>query len=157
MLSALSLASCSGKYSAIVELTNGKVREFSLVSVRDTSIVVLEPYERTDKYLSFSHCIVLPNTLVRRVRIPVQGGFIRQIPLMLFGAGVGSTLAEPGSDNFFYKTVIGLILGEYIEKIDYAIEDANRDWLYPYLSYDKIKLRESAIFEEEPGIMQYVK
>ncbi|HET9137713.1 MAG TPA: hypothetical protein VFO76_13860 [Candidatus Kapabacteria bacterium] len=133
------------------------MHEYSLVSVRARSVVVLEPYERTDRYLSFSHCMVIPDTIIRRIHIPVQGGFIRQIPLMLFGAGVGSTLAEPGSDNFFYKVVLGMIAGEYIEKIDYAIEESSRGWLYPWVGSDKTKLRDAAIFEEEPPIMQYVK
>ena len=157
ILTAFSLTSCAGKYRAVIEEWDGSVREYSLVSVRERSVVVLEPYERTDKYLSFSHCLVLPDTLIHRIRIPVQGGFLRQIPLMFFGAGVGSTLAEPGSDNFFYKTTIGLIAGYYLHMIEYVIEEKNRDWLYPWSPYDKKKLRNAAIFEEEPPIMEYVK
>jgi hypothetical protein len=156
-LLALALSSCAPKYQAVIEFRDGSTHRYSLVSIRDTSVVVLEPYERTDEYLSFSHCQVFRDSLIRRIKFEPRGGFLRWLPLMLFGAGTGSTFAEAGSDDFFYYTVIGLAAGYYLATMHYLLESNIKDWLYLWVPDDRRQLMEGAIFEQEPPIMNYVK
>ncbi|MBS1903898.1 MAG: hypothetical protein JSS75_09355 [Bacteroidetes bacterium] len=153
------LSSCAPKHRIEVELRDGSTTEYSLVSIRDSAIVVLPTYEQTDpRYLAYTHMQVIADTAINRVKLPVQGDFVSSIPAMLIGAGIGATVGKPcDCEDKLSKSVIGLALAWNLEKVRLLIESLTNDWLYLWVPDDRQKVRGNAIFHDEPPIMEYVK
>ena len=154
---ALSICGCGPKYRADIEFRDGTVHTYSLVSVRDSSIVVLEPYERTDRYITFSHSIVIRDSLIKRINLPVRQDFMRTVPLMLLGSAVGITFGRCSCDDYIYKAVLGIAMGYQINLISLIIESLMNDWRYLWIADDRKTLRNAAVFQVEPEIMKYVR
>lgn len=140
-------------------MRDGSVRDYSLVSIRDSSIVVQPTYELTDqRYLAYTHMVVIPQTEIYRVRIPVSADFVSSIPMMLIGATVGATLGKPcDCEDKLSKSVIGLAIGWNLDKIRVLYEALTNKWLFLWAPDDRKKVRDEAIFRDEPDIMRYVK
>jgi hypothetical protein len=151
------LAGCGEKYRVEIDFRNGKSSEYSLVSIRDSSVVLLPIYERTD-YLAYTHMIVVPNTNIFRMKIPTDASFTRSIPAMLLGAAVGATVGKPcDCEDKLSKAVIGLAIAWNLEKIVLLVEALTNDYLFLWRPVDKKRLRDASIFPVEPPIMKYVK
>ena len=86
---ALLLASCSSEPTVTIDFTNHTKSDWILVSVRDTSLVVLPTYEEIGKGLAFTHCIVIPIRSISKIILHPRTTFLSRIPLALFGAGLG--------------------------------------------------------------------
>ena len=156
-ITAVVLTGCGAKYCVDIDFRNGKSGEFSLVSVRDSSVVLLPIYERTD-YLAYTHMVVIPDTAIYRMRIPIDASFARSIPIMLLGAAIGATIGKPcDCEDKLSKAVIGIAIGWNLEKLVLLYEALTSDYLYLWRSDDKKRLRSAAIFPVETPIMKYVK
>src|SRR5205807_9392496 len=86
---ALLLASCSSKPIVTVVSQNGARAEWILVSVRDSSVVLLAPYEEIGRGIAFTHCVVMRSRDINRIAIHPKTDFFSRMPLALFGAGIG--------------------------------------------------------------------
>ncbi len=153
----LSICGCGAKYRADIEFRDGTVHTYSLVSVRDSSIVVLEPYERTDRYITFSHSIIIRDSMIKRINLPIRQDFMRTVPLMLLGSAVGITFGRCSCDDYIYKAVLGLVIGYNVNTISLFVESLMHDWRYLWIADDRKKLRDAAVFQLEPDIMKYLR
>ncbi|HYM21435.1 MAG TPA: hypothetical protein VEW28_10600 [Candidatus Kapabacteria bacterium] len=157
VITAAVLTGCGTKYRVDIDFRNGSSAEYSLVSVRDSSVVVLPSYERTD-YLAYTHMLVIANTDIYRLKLPVEESMVKSLPMMLIGAAVGATIGKPcDCEDKLSKAVIGLAIGWNLEKIVLLVEALNSDYLYLWNADDKKRLREAAIFPSEPPIMKYMR
>ena len=151
------LTGCGTKYRVDIDFRDGKSEAYSLVSVRDSSIVVLPTYERTD-YLAYTHMLVIPITDIYRLKLPIDESFTRSLPMMLVGAAIGATLGKPcDCEDKLSKSVIGLAIGWNLEKVVLLYEALTNDYLFLWRADDKKRLRDASIFPSEPPIMKYVK
>ncbi len=152
------LTGCGPKYRVDVRFRDGKAAEYTLVSVRDTSLVVQETYERTDKYLAYTHMFILPDSAIDRIEIPVEADFTHSLPLALLGSGLGLTLGKPcDCEDHLSKAVIGFAIGWNLDKLISAYEALTNDWLWLHDEETIRKLRSNAMFPIEPPILGYIK
>jgi hypothetical protein len=154
---AVLLASCSSKPIVTIEMQNYSKADWILVSVRDTSVVVLHPYEEIGKGIAFTHAIVIPTRQISRIILHPKMGMLTRIPLALFGAGVGWALKACNCDDKIYHIVLGGVIGYNLSIIQNFIEGLKDDAYFLWLESDRVRLRKRAVFPEEPEIMKYVK
>lgn len=153
------LSSCAPKHRVEVEFRDGRVSDYSLVSIRDSAIVVQPTYELTDvRYLAYTHMAVIPSDSIFRIRIPVAADFVSSIPAMLLGSTVGATLGKPcDCEDKLSKAVIGFAIGWNLDKIRLLYSSLTNRWLFLWAPDDRRKIRSESIFPQEPPIMEYVR
>jgi hypothetical protein len=151
------LSSCSSKPIVTVVSQNHSVADWILVSVRDTSVVVLAPYEPIGKGIAFTHAIVIPTRAISRIILHPQSDFLSRIPFSLFGSGVGLALKACNCDDRIYHIIIGFVIGYNLSLINILIQSFKEDSYFLWLESDRIRLRKESVFPVEPEIMQYVK
>ena len=151
------LSGCSSKPVVTIEMQNYTHSNWILVSVRDTSIVILPLYEEIGKGIAFTHCVVIPSRAISRVILHPRSDFLSSLPLALFGAGIGLALKACNCDDRLYHIVLGLVIGFNLSKINALIESLRTDAYFLWLGRDRDRLRQSAVFPIEPEIMKYVK
>jgi hypothetical protein len=158
VISALVFFGCSQKPSVTIVGANGSQSDWTLVSVRDTSIVVLPTFEETGKGIAFTHCIVINAHEINHVIVHPNVGFFSQIPVALFGSGVGIALKACNCEDRLYHSVIGFIAGyNYISLLTFFLMHLKEDSYFLWLESDRERLRKNAVFPIEPDIMQYIK
>ncbi len=138
-------------------MQNHTKSDWIIVSVRDTSVVVLPTYEELGKGIAFTHCIVIPVRAISRVILHRSESFLARIPLALFGAGVGWALKACNCDDKIYHIVLGGVIGYNLSIIKNLIESFKEDAFFLWLDSDRRRLRNESVFPVEPEIMQYVK
>jgi len=138
-------------------MQNYSQADWILVSVRDSSIVVLPPFEEIGKGIAFTHAVVIPTRIISRVILHKQGSFLSRIPLALFGSGTGLALKACNCDDRLYHIVMGGVIGYNLSIIKDFIEGLKEDRYFLWLESDREKLRKKAVFPEEPEIMKYVR
>ena len=131
--------------------------DWVLVSVRDTSVVVLPTYEEIGKGIAFTHCMVIPTRMISRIILHPRQGFLARLPLALFGTGVGLAIKACNCDDRIYHMVLGFVLGWVGSGLQLFIEGFKEDAYFLWLPFDRERLRKEAVFPVEPAIMQYVK
>jgi hypothetical protein len=131
--------------------------DWILVSVRDSSIVVLPTYEEIGKGIAFTHCIVIGSRAISRIIMHPRTNFLSSLPLSLFGAGVGLALKACNCDDRLYHIVMGLVIGFNLSKISLLVESLKPDTYFLWLETDRERLREKSVFPVEPEIMKYVR
>ncbi|MFI5263521.1 MAG: hypothetical protein ACHQM6_03295 [Candidatus Kapaibacterium sp.] len=154
---ALFLGSCSSKPIITLEMQNHTEADWILVSVRDSSVVLLAPYEEIGKGIAFTHAVVIPTRSISRIILHKQGSFLSRIPLALFGAGTGLALKACNCDDRIYHIVIGGVIGYNLSIIKDFIDGLKEDRYFPWLESDRDRLRQKAVFPVEPEIMKYVR
>ncbi|MDP4220838.1 MAG: hypothetical protein Q8916_13950 [Bacteroidota bacterium] len=153
----LLLSACSSKPTVTVDMQNFTRSDWILVSVRDTSIVVLPTYEEIGKGLAFTHCVVIPSRAISRVILHPNVTFLSRMPLALFGAGVGLALNACTCNDRIYHIVLGFVLGWVAGGLQLFLQATKEDAYFLWLPFDRERLRKEAVFPVEPEIMKYVK
>jgi hypothetical protein len=154
---ALLLSSCSTKPTVTIDFLNNSQSDWILVSVRDTSLVVLPTYEEIGKGIAFTHCIVIPLRSFHKITLHPPTGFLARIPLALFGAGLGFAISACNCNDRIYHTVVGFASGWILSGLQVFIESLKDHSYYLWLDADRDRLRTSAVYPVEPEIMKYVK
>src|SRR5437868_8593923 len=75
LLIALFLQSCSSKPIITINMRNYTQADWVLVSVRDSSVILLPPYEEIGKGIAFTHAVVIPIRDISRIILHKQGSF----------------------------------------------------------------------------------
>jgi len=154
---ALFLSSCSSKPVITLEMQNHSRADWILVSVRDTSVVLLPTFEEIGKGIAFSHAVVIPRKDIWRIVLHPKITFFSRMPIALFGAGVGGALKACNCEDRISHIVVGLCAGWTVGGIWLLIESLLRDdTYYLWIEADRERLRKSAVFPVEPDIMQYI-
>ncbi|MEP7233951.1 MAG: hypothetical protein ABI778_01525 [Ignavibacteriota bacterium] len=154
---ALLLQSCSSKPTVTLNMRNYSEANWVLVSVRDSSVVVLPPYEEIGKGIAFTHAVVIPIRDISYLVLHKSGSFLSRIPLALFGAGTGFALKSCNCDDKLYHIVLGAVIGYNLSIIKDFINGLSEDRYFLWLESDRIRLRGHSVFPEEPEIMKYVR
>jgi hypothetical protein len=154
---ALLLSACSTKPTVTIDMQNYTKSDWILVSVRDTSVVVLPTYEEIGKGIAFTHCIVIPTRAISRIILHPQTGFLSRIPLALFGAGTGLALKACNCDDRIYHIILGGVIGYNLSIIKDLFAGFKEDAYFLWLPPDRERLRKEAVFPVEPEIMKYVR
>ena len=154
---ALLLASCSSKPTVTIDFENNTKSDWIIVSVRDTSLVLLAPYEEIGKGIAFTHCVVVPIRGMSKVVLHPRQGFLARLPQALFGAGVGLAIKACNCDDKIYHTVLGFVLGWVAGGLQLFLEGIKEDAYYLWLNYERDRLRKEAVYPVEPEIMRYIK
>ena len=131
--------------------------DWILVSVRDTSVVVLPTYEEIGKGIAFTHCIVIPTRAISRIIMHPRTTFLERIPLALFGMGVGLALRACSCDDRLYHIVFGGVIGYNLSIVKMLFQSFKDDAYFLWLPPDRERLRKESVFPVEPEIMQYVR
>ena len=157
LASALLLASCSSKPTVTIDFENHTKSDWIIVSVRDTSLVLLPPYEEIGKGIAFTHCVVVPIRSISNIVLHPRITFFSRLPLALFGAGVGAAIKACNCDDRIYHLVLGFVFGWAAGTIQLLFENAKDDTYYLWLNFERERLRKQSVFPIEPPIMQYVR
>ena len=158
LLCALSLCSCGASKPIItLELQNHSSAEWILVSVRDSSVVLLPPFEEIGKGIAFTHCILIPRKDIWRIVLHPQFTFLSRLPMSLFGAGTGAALKACSCNDRFYHITVGFAAGWMIGGLLFFLENMKDDSYYLWLESDRIRLRKNAVYPIEPEIMKYIR
>lgn len=152
----LFLASCSSKPVVTVVSQTGAQGQWILVSVRDSSVVLLAPYEETGKGIAFTHCVIMKSRDIQRIVLEHQTDFLSRIPMALFGAGTGLALKACNCDDRIYHIVIGFIIGYNLSILNVFFQSLKPDSYFLWLPEDRIKLSKESLYPVEPPIMQYL-
>ncbi len=154
---ALILSGCSDKPTITLIGRNGSQAQWTLVSVRDTSLVLLPPYEELGKGIAFTHCVVVPIRSISKLVLHPRMTFLSRLPLGLFGAGVGAAIKACNCDDRIYHFVLGFVFGWIAGGIQLFLEGLKEDTYYLWLNFERERLRKESVYPIEPPIMQYVK
>ena len=138
-------------------MQNSTKSDWILVSVRDTSVVVLPTYEELGKGIAFTHCIVIPTRAISRIILHPKTPFLARMPFTLFGMGVGLALKACNCDDRLYHIVLAGVIGYNLSIIKTLFESFKEDAYFLWLPSDREKLRKESVFPVEPEIMQYVR
>ena len=154
---ALFLCSCGASKPIItLEMQNHSRAEWILVSVRDTSVILLPTFEEIGRGIAFTHAVVLQDKDIWRIVLHPSFTFFTRLPMALFGAGVGVALKACDCEDRLSHAVIGFAAGWTLGGLLFLLENLKQDTYYPWIEDDRIRLRKSAVFPVEPEIMQYI-
>jgi len=138
-------------------MENHSRADWILLSVRDTSLVLLPTYEEIGKGIALTHAIVIPLRPISRIILQPQFTFLTRLPMALFGAGFGAALKACNCDDRLYHIVVGFAAGWMIGGLLFFLDNLKSDYYYPWLYADRERLRSHSVYPVEPYIMQYVK
>jgi hypothetical protein len=151
------LASCSDKPIVTIVSQNYSRTDWILVSVRDTSVVVLAPYEEIGKGIAFTHCKVIPTSAISKIILHPKSDFLSRIPFALFGAGTGLALKACNCNDRIYHIVLGFVIGYNLSLISMLFQSLKDNSYFLWLLPDRERLRTEAVYPVEPEIMKYVR
>ncbi|MEI8134839.1 MAG: hypothetical protein WCH46_07140 [bacterium] len=151
------LASCSSKPIVTVNLRNQQEHEYILVSIRDTSIIVLPTYEEIGKGIALTHAEVIPNKDITHITMQPDLSFLGRLPIGLFGAASGFALKACDCEDRLSHSVVGFAAGWTIGGFLFLLEHLKPDSYFLWLEADRSKLRKKAVYPVEPEIMKYVR
>jgi hypothetical protein len=157
LLLALEICSCGPSKPIItLEMQNHSRAEWILVSVRDTSVILLPTFEPIGKAIAFTHAIVMQDRDIWRIVLHPDFTFLSRMPIALFGTGVGIALKACDCEDRLSHSVIGFAAGWTVGGLSFLLENLKQDTYYPWIEDDRERLRRSAVFPIEPEIMQYI-
>jgi len=150
------LSGCSSKPIITVVGQDYSKSDYILVSVRDTSVVVLAPYEEIGRGIAFTHCKVIPTASISAIILHPKSDFLSRIPFALFGAGTGLALKACNCDDRIYHIVVGFVIGYNLSLINILFQSLKDNSYFLWLASDRERLRKEAVYPVEPEIMRYV-
>src|SRR4051812_45593487 len=137
-------------------MQNHSSAEWILLSVRDSSVVLLAPYEEIGKGIAFTHAIVVRSRDIWRIVLHPNFTFFSRLPMSLFGAGTGAALKYCSCNDYLYHITIGFVAGWMLGGLLFFLENTKEDAYYLWLDADRARLRKSAVYPVETPIMQYI-
>jgi hypothetical protein len=137
-------------------MENHSRAEWILLSVRDTSLILLPTYEQIGKGIALTHAIVIPLRPISRIVLHANFTFLSQFPMSLFGAGLGAAVKACNCDDRLYHIAIGFAAGWTIGGLLFFLDHFKEDSYYPWIYEDRERLRSHAVYPVEPYIMQYI-